>query len=54
MKEVDMFEPITLFTLLLAPVAAYLAGVVIFTLLDILYKNHCMQLAETSSTHNGH
>lgn len=49
-----MFESITLFTLLLAPVVAYLAGVVIFTLFAILYKNRCLSLAVSSSTHNGH
>jgi len=49
-----MFESMTLFTLVLAPVAAYLAGVVIFTLCNIVYKNHCLPLAAPSSMHNGH
>jgi hypothetical protein len=49
-----MFETMTLFTLLLAPVGAYLAGVVIFALFNILHKNHFMPLATPSTIHNGH
>lgn len=49
-----MFESMTLFTLLLAPVGAYLAGVVIFALFNILHKNHLMPIAATTSMHNGH